>query len=187
MAEVFNNIFVRGLSGAVGDQFVIRRTRSGKTIIANKPVFDKNRVFTEAQLEQQSAFKRATAYAKANKRHPLYVERAKANNSIAYNMAIADWFGVPEVLNVDATNLTGQAGQTMTIRAQDDTQVTRVRVVIRDDGNVLEQGEGVRSETDGLLWTYTTTIDHPAGPALQMDVNAYDLPGNSGAMSYPLN
>ena len=32
MAEVYNNIFVRGLTGAVDDQFVIRRTRSGKTI-----------------------------------------------------------------------------------------------------------------------------------------------------------
>jgi hypothetical protein len=54
MARVHNNIFVRGLSGAVGDQFVIRRTRSGKTIIANKPTFDENREFTESQICQES-------------------------------------------------------------------------------------------------------------------------------------
>jgi len=60
MAEVFNNIFVRGLTGAVGDQFVIRRTRSGKTIIANKPRFDENREFTPAQKAHQNAFREAT-------------------------------------------------------------------------------------------------------------------------------
>ncbi len=37
MAKVNNNIFVRGLSGSLGDQFVIRKGRGGETIVSNMP------------------------------------------------------------------------------------------------------------------------------------------------------
>ena len=81
MARVHNNIFVRGLSGAVGDQFVIKTTRSGKTIVANMPTFDEDRVFSEAQMSHQSAFREASAYARSAKAQAVYVERANATNS----------------------------------------------------------------------------------------------------------
>src|SRR5215213_1871804 len=100
MAKVYNNIFVRGLTGAVGDQFVIRKTKSGRTIIANKPMFDENREFTEAQQEQQKAFRKATVYAKVARTQPIYVERAKGTDQTPYNLAVADWFGRPKVLGI---------------------------------------------------------------------------------------
>jgi hypothetical protein len=174
MAEVFNNIFVRGLAGAVGDQFVIRRTRSGKTIIANKPQFDKNREFSPSQKAHQSAFREAARY-------------AKAANSTSYNMAVADWFGKPELLAIDASGWTREIGQTIRIEARDDTKVTRVRVVIHNNGTILEEGEAVRSATDDSLWTYVTTTQVTPARGLLLDANAYDLPGNFGAMSYQLN
>jgi hypothetical protein len=71
MAKVRNNIFVRGLSGAVGDQFVIKTTRSGKTIIANMPTFGEDRIFSEAQTSHQSAFREASAYARSSKTQPV--------------------------------------------------------------------------------------------------------------------
>jgi hypothetical protein len=46
MARVRKNLLIRGLTGSVGDQFVIKTTRSGKTIISNKPEFDDDREFT---------------------------------------------------------------------------------------------------------------------------------------------
>ena len=187
MAKVHNNIFVRGLTGAVGDQFVIRRTKSGRTIIANKPIFDENREFSDGQKAQQEAFRQATVYAKVARTQPVYVERANGTDLTPYNMAMADWFGQPEVLELNASGWTGQSGQTVQIRAQDDTLVTRVQVVIHNNGTVLEQGEAVRSEVDGLLWTYTTTSDVPTSPAPLLDANAYDMAGNFGAMSYQLN
>ena len=95
MAKVRNNIFVRGLSGAIGDQFVIRTTRSGKTIIANKPRFDDQREFTEKQKTHQDAFREATTYARFAKTQALYIEMAKGSGSTAYNIAISDWFGAP--------------------------------------------------------------------------------------------
>ena len=187
MARTFNNIFVRGLTGSVGDQFVIRRTRSGRTIIANKPSFDENREFTEAQKAQQEAFRQATVYAKVAKTQPIYIERAKASNGTSYNMAVADWFGKPEVLHIDAEGWSGEIGQTVKISAQDDTEVTRVKVVIHNNGTILEQGEAVRSEVDGLMWTYVTTTQITAAPGLVLDANAYDLPGNFGSSSISLN
>ena len=47
MAEVHNKIFARGRTGAVGDPFVIHKTKSGRTIIANQPMFAENREFSE--------------------------------------------------------------------------------------------------------------------------------------------
>jgi hypothetical protein len=187
MAKVHNNIFVRGLTGSVGDQFVIRKTRSGRTIIANKPVFDENREFTEAQLAQQGAFKKATGYAKTAKTQPVYVELAKGTDATAYNLAMADWFGQPEVLELNTGGWTGGIGHTIRIQAQDDTKVTSVSVVIHSNGDILEQGEAVPSEMDSLLWTYVTTTDVRGTPGLQLDANAYDLPGNFGATSISLN
>ena len=187
MAEVYNNIFVRGLTGSVGNQFVIRKTKSGRTIVANKPMFDESRDFTDNQKAQQEAFKTAINYDKGAKTQPLYVELAKGTDASAYNLAVADWFGQPEVLELDARQWTGQSGQTIRIKAQDDTKVTRVTIVIHNNGTILEQGEAVPSETDGLLWTYITTSNVTVTPGLLMDANAYDLAGNIGASSVPLS
>jgi len=76
MAKVRNNVIVRGLSGAFGDQLVIKIDKAGRTIVANKPEFDENRVFTPAQLEHQEAFREARAYAKDAKDQQVYVEKA---------------------------------------------------------------------------------------------------------------
>ena len=187
MARVHNNIFVRGLTGSVGDQFVIRKTRSGKTIIANKPEFDENREFTEPQIAQQEAFKKAIGYARGAKTQPVYVELAKGTDASAYNLAMKDWFSQPEILEVNTDGWTGGIGHTIRIRAQEEIQVTRVRVTIHQDGNVLEVGEATPSETDGLLWTYVTTTDLMGTPGLQLDANAFDLPGNVGAATVSLN
>src|SRR5215212_2392755 len=119
LARIFNNIFVRGLTGSVGDQFVIRKTRYGQTIIANKPMFDENREFTEAQLAHHEAFRQATTYAKIAKTQPLYVELAKGTGASGYNIAVEDWFGQPQVLEIDANSWNGEVGQTIRVKAID--------------------------------------------------------------------
>ena len=181
MAKVRNNIFVRGLSGAVGDQFVIKTTRSGKTIITNMPTFGEDRVFSEAQISHQSAFREASAYARSAKTQPVYVERANATNSIPYNVAISDWFGKPQVLEIDIKGWTGQAGQPIRVRAQDNVHVASVQVAIEDkDGKRLEEGEAVQAE--GLWWTYITTSAMPQAALQRVIAVARDLPGNTGSL-----
>src|SRR5262245_9961030 len=119
MAKVFDNPITEGLSGKLGRRLVFRKGRKGKTIVALSPVFSEDRCFNEAQLAQQEAFRQATQYAVGAKDNPIYVSLARTADATAYNLAVADWFGQPEVLEIDASNWTGQAGQPLRIRAQD--------------------------------------------------------------------
>jgi hypothetical protein len=181
MAKVRNNIFLRGLSGALGKQFVIKTTRSGKTIITNMPTFGEDREFSEAQKSHQSAFREASAYARSAKTQPVYVERAKAASSIPYNLAISDWFGRPQVLEIDIREWTGQVGQQIRVRAQDNIHVASVQITIKnDDGTGLEEGEA--RQTDGPWWTYTSTSTVPRAAACRVTAVARDLPGNTASL-----
>jgi len=91
------------------------------------------------------------------------------------------------VLAIDAHEWTGAIGQTIRVEAQDDMKVMRVTVVIHSNGSILEQGEAVPSEIDGSLWTYVTTTRVTPARGLLLDANAYDLPGNFGSSSVPMN
>jgi hypothetical protein len=186
MAKVANNIFVRGLTGTVGDQFVIRKTRSGKTIVANIPSFDENREFTETQKNHQEAFRQATTYAKSAKNQEVYINKAKGTGATAYNMAVADWFIVPQVLDIDISKWNGQIGETIYVRAKDDTKVTSVHLFFRNGETIFEEGDAVQSDTDGLLWTYTTQTVVPDTAPIFLAVTARDLPGNIGAQTEQL-
>ena len=88
---------------------------------------------------------------------------------------MADWFHVPEILELDVSAWHGAVGQVIRVKAVDDVQVTQVNVVITDSaGAVLEQGQAVRA--DGLWWNYTTTATEPEGP--RVVATARDLPGH---------
>jgi hypothetical protein len=181
MALVSNNIFLRGLTGSLGKQFVIRKTRSGKTIVANVPTFEQDREFSEAQLNQQNKFGNAIAYAVKAQHDPYYQEKAANSYLSAYNIAIQDYARKPGILDIDASRWTGKVGQQIHIRAKDDCKVTQVRLVIRpnsEDYDALDGGEAVQSETDGLLWVFTTTTPIQVTPGMLLDAYAYDLPGH---------
>lgn len=186
MAKVFDNPITEGLSGKLGRRLVFRKGRNGKTIVALSPVFSEGRVFNESQLAHHEAFRQATQYAVGAKDNPIYVALAKGADATAYNLAVADWFGQPKVLQIDPGNWTGQIGQTIRIQAKDDTYVASVHVTIDDaHGNIFEQGEAVRSE--GLWWTYTTTSQVPQSPAPRVIAVAKDLPGNSEGLVWQNN
>ena len=76
------------------------------------------------------------------------------------------------------------------MRAQDNVKVTRVHVMIRANSSTntpLEEGDAVQSETDGLLWIYTTQTLVTQTPGTHLDAYAYDLPGNFGGNALELN
>lgn len=181
MAKVYNNIFVRGLTGSVGEQFVIKRTRSGKTIISNTPTYHENRVFTPAQLEVHERFKEATVYAKDAKTQAVYVEKAAGSSMTPYNAAVADWFNAPEVKEIDMHAWTGAMGDIIRIKAVDDVQVTQVHVVITDNGGaVLEQGAATNA--GGSWWNYTTQTAISGSP--RVVATARDLPGHIAELEW---
>jgi len=57
MAKVQDNIFVRGLSGSLGN-FVIRQMADGSTRVCKKPDFSR-RKFSQGQKDHQSQFRQA--------------------------------------------------------------------------------------------------------------------------------
>ncbi|MCE9645288.1 MAG: hypothetical protein K8S20_04750 [Chloroflexi bacterium] len=175
MAKVRNNIVIKGLSGSIGDQLVIKQDKAGRTIVAASPADDPNRVFTAAQRQVQEKFREASAYAKEAKDQEVYVEKAKGTPKIPSNVAMADWFHAPEVTEIDASAWHGGVGETIRVRAVDDVQVTQVQVVITDSaGAVLEQGPA--APADGNWWTYTTKATASNGP--RVIASARDLPGH---------
>jgi len=188
MAQVRSNLIIRGVSGSLGDQLVIRQDKAGRTILSVMPSIDPNRTFSEAQLDRQAKFREAVQYGKSAKDQPIYAEKAKGTPQTAYNLAVADWFHAPEILELDVSaclhlaassgsrhRWNGAAGETLRIKAVDDVQVTQVNVVITDAGGaVLEQGAATRAE--GMWWSYTTTASAPNTPKIV--VTARDLPGN---------
>jgi hypothetical protein len=187
MAKVRDNLVTEGLTGRLGKRLVFRRGRGGTTIVAVRPIPSENPEYNDAQLAQQGAFTKATRYAKGARTKSIYKMLARGTESTPYNLAIADWFGQPEVLSIDASEWTGQMGQTIRIEATDDTKVTSVRVVIHNNGTILEEGDAVPADDNVLLWSYVTTTNVTPAPQLLLDANAYDLAGNFGAMSVAMN
>ena len=185
MAKVRNNIITRGLSGAMGDQIVFRAGKGGQTIVSAKSAFTE-RVFNASQLAQQEAFKQAIAYAKSARDEIPYITKAQGTTMSAFNAAVVDWFNEPEVLEIDASDWTGEIGQTIRIKAQDDTHVAKVHVLIDTaQGTVFEQGDAVQA--DGLWWEYTTTTLVAQTPAPRVAATAEDLPGNSNGLVWQNN
>ncbi len=175
MAKVRNNIFVRGLSGSLGEQFVVKQDKAGRTIVSVAPTFSENRTYSEAQLDWQDKFRDASVYATGAKDNETYVEKAKGTPLTSYNVAMADFFHAPEIKELDASAWHGTAGEVIRILAVDDVKVTQVNVVITDDaGTVIEQGAAVQAE--GAWWNYTTTVTNAS--ADRIVVTARDLPGN---------
>jgi hypothetical protein len=186
MAKIQNNIVMHGASGQLGNQIVFRRGKGGQTSISAKPAG--GRTFNPAQLAQQEAFRNAIAYAKSAKDEDVYLTKAQGTTLSAFNVAVADWFGKPEVLEIDTTHWTGAAGQIIRVKAQDDTQVVKVRVQIFDVGRnapALEQGDAVQA--DGLWWEYTTTATVADLANAQVTAIAYDLPGNDHTLVWENN
>jgi hypothetical protein len=184
MAKVRNNVIIRGLSGSLGDQVVIKVDKAKRTIVGNKPVFPEDREFSLAQLAHQEKFREAALYAKDAKDLEVYVKRAEGTPMYSYNIALADYLQPPEIKEIDLSAWTGSPGETIRIQAVDDVEVKMVKVVITDANDVvLEQGPAVKEE--GGWWTYQTTVsvsDNPKVVAI-----AEDLPGHTVSMTQILN
>lgn len=175
MAKVSNNIFVRGLSGDLGNQFIVKSRKSGHTVVSAKTNFENNRVYSPAQLAQQQAFREAVAYAKEAKGQEIYIIKANGGPRSPYNVALADWFHRPEILEVDLTGWRGEAGELIRMRAQDDIKVEQVTVTISDEaGVVLEEGQA--SYAGALWWEYAATGS--AAGKLTVTITAKDIPGH---------
>ncbi|AMD85381.1 hypothetical protein SAMN05444369_11090 [Capnocytophaga haemolytica] len=177
MAEVKDNVFLKGVSGKFGDQFVFKQ-RNGKTFICRKPQLPAQR--TPNQKKHAMRFADATAYSVEARQDPelynYYAKIAKRKGKTAHNIAVADYFAMPSIEEIDASQYTGAAGETIIINAFKATKVAKVTVQLRDaEGALIEQGEA----TEALQgWLYITTTDNPQPSGTHLIARAIDLPGN---------
>jgi len=173
MAKVKNNMFVRGLSGAIGNA-VFRVMPDGSTWVSATPDFS-HRKFSKGQKSHQSRFQQAVTYARdAAKRYPIYAELAKGTTKNAYNIALSDWFNPPVVHRIER-----REGK-VRVEASDNVMVTRMRVTILDEEEkIVERGEALQIEpvTNPGWWEYATIT------AGQIVAEAWDLAGNVGKAS----
>ena len=183
MTKHYSTIFARGLAGIVDGPFEVP-TRSGKAITANKVLFDDNREYMESLKPGQAAILEATTYAHFAQMQGAYVDKELETGATAYNIAIADWFVTPKVLEINVDRWTGEIGQTIRVKARDNVVVVRVSVVIRDvEGKLLEMGEAVPSQPGSPWWNYTTKSRVTMMPFPSVKAIATDLPGNSASFT----
>lgn len=157
-----------------------RVTRSGKIVIADNPMFDDHRGFTDTKKSAQAALQEATTYANFAKHQEVYADKAQGTGATAYTIALADWFGAPTVLEIDVDNWTGEIGQLIRVKARDNVMVASVSVEIRDAReNVLEAGDAVQAEEGSAWWNYTTQSQIKMTPFPIVEATAQDLPGNT--------
>jgi hypothetical protein len=178
MARVNYNVVMHSVSGKIGDLLIFRQ-RGGKTFISKIPV--RSTAFTAEQVAINEKFKAAIQYARTALKDPaikrFYKEKAEPGQT-AHNLAVADFFGKPEVQYIDASLYTGMPGNVISIAAIDDCKVKTVRVaIINASGATVEQGNAFEDSNTGL-WIYAATQTNSELPGTRIVVTAADLPGN---------
>ena len=162
------------------------KTRSGQTLFTRGPIPDPRPEFNGTQKSMRRILRRAVTYAEFACNQAVYQCKAVGTGNTPYHLAVADYLEKPKVLDIDLRDWTEGSRQKIRIRATDDFIVLSVRLAIREGDCILEEGEAVQSETDRLLWTYTTRTSLARKPGICLDASAYDLPGNVGSYSIEL-
>jgi len=174
MAKIRKNIVLAGTTGSIGRQVVVRQTKHGAVLGAH-PVTTEHPITNNQRLAREK-FRVAVGYAKGAKDRPEYQQPAKSRNLSTFNVAAADFFHPPELVDVDVSEYEGKAGQRIWVRAIDDVLVTDVQIAIADNQNVLiENGRMTRDPIDKTLWVYTATKDANT-TQVKIKLEAIDLP-----------
>jgi hypothetical protein len=180
MAKSQKNVVTHGLSGKVGDLLLFRQ-RGGKTIVSRIP--EQPKTVSEKQKAQRQRFRRAVIYGQAAVVAPetkdLYETIAKKKGKTPFTLAVADWLNIPEILDIDCSDYSGQQGDVILVEAIDDAMVKYVRIsIISIDGILVEEGLAV-PDVSGKVWTYTATqTDNNDVKGYKIVVTVSDLPGN---------
>ena len=174
------NYAITGLSGKVGKIFAYRQ-RGGETIVATPPV--RTAPPTPKQIQQQTKFTQAAAYAKNALLDPTLkeaytLEAKKRQNVSPYNMAMTDYLRPPQITNVDHSAYTGDTSdQKIIIEVADAFKVVSVKVKITAANNSTLE-EGTATLVKGK-WEYTTTATNATLTDSKITLTATDRPGNT--------
>jgi hypothetical protein len=182
MAKVKNNLVIHGLSGMLGKQLVVRRTKNGQYIVSAAPNQPKQEL-TDAQKEHREKFRQAVLFAKGALKSPEYQEAADARGVSAYNVAVADFLHPPEIQKIDLSSYQGQADEKIATTAVDDVKVKTVGVmIVNDDGTLVEKGTAVVGDANTNQWLYTTR-QAATSASVKIVVDVADLAGQVAEVS----
>lgn len=166
------------------ERYFVYKTRSGKNLLAQKPVMDP--YYGSQKVSMQEEVRQAVTYAEFACDQQIYQSRAVGTSNSAYNLAVADALGKPQILDIDIHGWSRKIGQTILIKARDNFMVLSVHLVICKAETILEEGDAKQSELDSLSWRYTLQTPVERRPGLILYAYAYDLPGNTGQLSIEL-
>jgi len=177
MAVTYNNILVRNFHGKVGN--IVLRVFGNKMVMSALPS-TRNRKWSEAQLECQDRFRKATKFGHKVLADPeldlVYKNKAKENQS-SWNASISDFLLKPEIGTIDTSKYKGQEGDTIKVEAYNKYKVASVIVMIINAlGLQIENGAAIQKSTGD--WVYKVTTANPNCKGTRIVVKVSDLPGN---------
>jgi len=179
MSTVGKNIVTQGLRGKLGDMIVFRQ-RGDQTVVATKPKA-RTGAPTANQTAHQERFQQAIIYAKSVLGDPAlkadYQEQA-GNGITAFNIAVADFMGAPDIVSISLADYYGQVGDKIMVRVTDDFKVKEVKLtILNPDGTTVESGFAVQQEFR-LDWVYTATATNVQVAGDKLIIQVTDTPGN---------
>lgn len=185
MANVNDNLLVKGAKGNVNKQFVLR-TRANKTSISKMPVQKKNRVATEKQSEKRDQFHSASLFAQgamASKNLKKKYEKKAGNGVTVFNVAFRDFMVAPKIKKINAGNYNGEIGSDIIITAKDDFRIIAVKVkIISAQGILIEEGNAILDPMNRKKWIYTVRVNNIPFTGSIISATAFDIPNNRGIL-----
>lgn len=183
MAKVTFHCVIEGIRGTL-DGFTFKR--HGKNTIVTRRATHADTEWSPKVVAHRGRFRKAVEYGKQVDADPelreeyLKIREKQRKWTTPINaMAIGDYFHPPEIVEIDAGNYRGEAGDEITIYAVDDVGVASVEVVLMDEhGIVLEQGPARQAGR----WHYKAKTHVPEGTLVRVEVRAKDRPGGVGTM-----
>ena len=177
MAVSRTNVLVKNFHGKVGN--IILRVFGNKMVMSALPN-TRNRKWSEAQLECQDQFRKATKFGHkvlADAELDLFYKTQAKENQNSWNASISDFLLKPEIETIDTSRYKGQEGDTIKIEAYDKYKVASVIVMIINAlGLQIENGAAIQKPTGE--WVYKVTIENPDWKGTRVVVKVSDLPGN---------
>jgi hypothetical protein len=157
--------------------------RNGKTVLGSKPVFATDSEPSQAKLDWQKRFKKASSHAKALLADPatreFYQEIAKQTGIPIFAVAMGDTLNEPSIQPLDLSNYQGRIGDIIAFEATDDIGLADINVsIVALDGTAIESGKAVEIGVRSGEWTYTATRQVAQGTDIFIEVKGVDHAGN---------
>lgn len=183
MGKVRNNALMRGFSGAIGDDLVLRQLDK-QTIFSRRGVVKKKP--SEQQIVNRMRFAEAALFAASKLKQPkasleYKIMAALQGHRTAQLAAISDFLNDPKIAGVDLKEYNGRVGDVIGITPELLYKIIAIDVqIFAADGTLLEEGKAVEHE---LNWKYIATVVNPMTKGTTIAFISHDRLGKTTTFS----